>query len=211
MTTTEHPNLPTALAAFQAEMPKVHKGKTARIPGRDGKSGYAYDYADLADVTAAVMPLLTKHGLSFTCLPTRTEQGGYELVARILHVSGESVEGALPIAGRQAQEIGSSLTYNRRYLLGCLTGVVTDDDEDGTMATQAPPAQEAPYVPPLPRHVQVLRALLDTLDPTQAGTLRAWWGVKGLPQVDALSEGQAAEATEAVAQVKAGVSPLDPS
>jgi hypothetical protein len=132
---TEHATLGAALAAFQGEMPTVHKGKTAKVPTKTGGS-YSYSYADVADVTAAVMPLLSRHGLSFTCLPRATESG-YELVARLLHgVSGESVEGALPLYGRTSQEIGSAITYNRRYLLGCLTGVVTDDDEDGAAATR---------------------------------------------------------------------------
>ena len=134
--TPEHSTLGSALAAFQGEMPAVHKGKTAKVPTKSGGS-YNYSYADVADVTAAVMPLLARHGLSFTCLPRATESG-YELVARLIHgPSGESVEGALPLFGRTSQEIGSALTYNRRYLLGCLTGVVTDDDEDGKAANDS--------------------------------------------------------------------------
>ena len=43
--------------------------------------------------------------------------------------------------------MGSSLTYGRRYLLGCLTGIVTDDDEDGQIATQEerPAPRKAPW------------------------------------------------------------------
>jgi len=125
-----------ALAAFQAEMPIVAKGKTAKVPTKSGGS-YSYTYADLADVTEAAMPVLTKHGLSFSCSPRRTDDGRYELVGVLLHSSGESLEGALPIAGNSPQEIGSALTYMRRYLAGCLTGLVTDDDDDGQLAQQA--------------------------------------------------------------------------
>lgn len=126
-----------ALSAFQAEMPLVNKGQTATIPGKDGRTGYSYRYADLADVSAAATPILTRHGLAFTCLPTQTQGGGYELVGRITHKDGGHIEGSLPISGRQAQEIGSSLTYLRRYLFGCLTGLVTDEDDDGARANQA--------------------------------------------------------------------------
>lgn len=132
-------SLAGALLAFQAEMPKVHRGKTARIPTSSGGS-YSYTYADLADVWAAVAPLLTRFGLIFTCLPTRVESGGYELVGRLWHAaSGEMTQGSMPILGRTAQEMGSSLTYNRRYLLGCLLGVITDDDDDGQAGNAAPP------------------------------------------------------------------------
>lgn len=123
-------NLAKALVAFQTEMPVVSKNKTAKM------GTYSYKYADLVDVSAAMHPLLTKHGLAFTCLPRQTENG-YELVGTLLHTSGESIEGALPLYGRTAQEIGSALTYARRYLAGCLTGICTDDDEDGQAATKA--------------------------------------------------------------------------
>ena len=98
------------------------------------------------------MPLLAKHGLSFTALPTYTEQGAL-LVGRLLHTSGDSLEGSLPIHGRAMQEIGSSLTYARRYLLGCITGLVTDDDDDGQAATTAAKRAQPkrPAVPPAER------------------------------------------------------------
>jgi len=128
--------LAEALAAFQAEMPTVAKANTADVPTKNGGS-YSYSYADLADVSAAAIPLLTKNGLSFSCLPRRCEDGSYELAGTLLHTSGESLEGSLPIFGRTAQEIGSALTYGRRYLLGCMTGIVTDADDDGQAAQGA--------------------------------------------------------------------------
>jgi hypothetical protein len=128
-------NLASALVAFQGDMPTVHKGKTATVPTKTGGS-YRYTYADLADVSAAATPLLVRHGLAFTCRPRAVDGGSYELVGVLTHTSGEEKEGSLPIFGRSAQEIGSSITYGRRYLLGCLTGIVTDDDEDGQVATQ---------------------------------------------------------------------------
>ena len=123
-------NIGKALAAFQKDLPKVGKDKTAKM------GQYSYTYADLATLTHTVMPLLSKHGLSFSTFGRATDSG-YELVGLLLHTSGESIEGALPLFGRQAQELGSSMTYNRRYLLGSMTGVVTEDDEDGAAATKA--------------------------------------------------------------------------
>lgn len=130
-----------ALAAFQAEMPTVKKTHTAKVEIKGGGS-YGYTYADLVDVTAAAMPLLTKHGLAFTCLP-----GGGELTGMLMHSSGQHVTASLPIGGTTPQQVGSSLTYMRRYLLGCMTGIVTDDDDDGHaggMAVQHPPRRESP-------------------------------------------------------------------
>lgn len=123
-------NIAKALVAFQKEMPKVTKGRTANA------GSYSYTYADLASVTEAVVPLLSKNGLAFSVTPRQTDNG-YEIVGVLLHTSGETLEGALPLFGRNPQEIGSALSYGRRYLLGVMTGVVTDDDDDGKAAVKS--------------------------------------------------------------------------
>lgn len=125
---SETKNLAAALVEFQKELPTVTKGRTANA------GSYSYTYADLASVTAAVIPLLSKNGLAFTVTPRQTENG-YEIVGVLLHTSGESLEGALPLYGRNPQEIGSALSYGRRYLMGVMTGCVTDDDDDGKAAS----------------------------------------------------------------------------
>lgn len=142
-TTPALAGLAKALAAFQAEMPTVAKSHTANT------GQYSYTYAALADVQGEAMPLLTKHGLSFTCCPSRTENG-FELVGILLHESGEHLRGSLPLQSGNMQAIGSSITYGRRYLFGCMTGVVTDDDDDGAAATRPTKAarKTAPARPP---------------------------------------------------------------
>ena len=127
---TETKNLATALAAFQGAVTSVSKGKTADT------GTFSYRYADLADIAAAAYPLLSSHGLAFTCTPRKTDSGSYELAGVLLHTSGESIEGALPLFGNNPQQIGSALTYARRYLLGALTGIVTDEDDDGAAASR---------------------------------------------------------------------------
>lgn len=139
-TKTKYPDLFSALAAFQGKMPTVLKTKTANVPTKTGGS-YRYSYADLAALTEAVMPVLSNHGLAFIALP-RMGDHGYELVGRLIHESGGTIESeGLPLYGKTPQEIGSSLTYMRRYLLGCMTGVVTDDDTD---AQEVPPQRTQP-------------------------------------------------------------------
>jgi hypothetical protein len=83
------------------------------------------------------MPVLTRHGLSFTTRTTRVD-GDWCLVGVLRHTSGDSDEGRLPIHGGTPQELGSSITYARRYLLGCMTGIVTDDDDDAQVANSSP-------------------------------------------------------------------------
>lgn len=133
---SETGSLAKALAAFQAEMPTVAKSKAADT------GSYKYTYAGLAEMSAAAMPLLSAHGLAFSCRPRRTESGHYEVVGYLMHESGEQVEGSLPLTGGNAQALGSSISYMRRYLFGCMTGVVTDDDDDG-QASNTPPKRRA--------------------------------------------------------------------
>lgn len=149
-------HLVAALAKFQGAMPTVEKSKTANVRTKDGGS-YSYKYADLADVTRAAMPLLAEQGLAFICIP---EEGGRGFLLRgvLAHESGERIEGFLPIYGTDNQSIGGSLSYGRRYLLGALTGIVTDEDTDaqgvgGERTTKAPArqrAQKPPAQPPTP-------------------------------------------------------------
>ena len=133
--------LPSTEGAGQRLHPDMSDAKPLDWSGKSDKGSYGYSYADLSDVTAAVMPLLSKHGLSFACLPRLSDKGGYELCGTLLHTSGETLAGALPLNGGTPQQLGSSITYMRRYLLGSMTGVVTDDDDDARAATEA--AKEA--------------------------------------------------------------------
>lgn len=132
----KHKGIAEALVAFQAEMPTVRKSSTAEVPTKSGGK-YTYDYADLTDITAAVMPVLSRHGLSFTACPTMTE-GGFVLAYRLRHEMGEEDAGEYPLpdpAHSPAQTIGSAITYARRYALCAAVGLAPGgDDDDGQKA-----------------------------------------------------------------------------
>lgn len=138
--------LAAALSKFQGAMPTVPKSKIAKVRMKDGGS-YEYKYADLADVTAAAMPILSANGLAFICRPEESGRG-FILRGMLVHESGESIDAFLPIYGGDNQTIGGSLSYGRRYLLGALTGIVTDDDTDaqgvGDQQTQKSAARPRP-------------------------------------------------------------------
>lgn len=126
--TNKHNGVVAALVAFQSEMKTVGKDKV--------NPHFKSRYADISSITEEVAPLLTKHGLAFTCLPRQADGGGYEIVGKLMHETGDWLEGSLPLFGNDAQKIGSSITYARRYLLGSITGVVTgDEDDDGNDAS----------------------------------------------------------------------------
>lgn len=145
-----------ALAAFQAEAPTVPKNKTANT------GSYSYAYADLADITEVAYPILARHGLAFSSAP----QGEY-LVGKLMHKSGQWDRGAIKITGQNMQQIGSAITYGRRYLFGSLTGIVTDADDDGQAASKPKPAKKAAARPA--RQQQPERAVNE---PVETGELR---------------------------------------
>lgn len=129
--------LATALARFQAEIPHIGKDNLAVV--KSDKGSYKYTYADLSDISAKVLPLLAKHGLSFSCKPTLFD-GKFVLEYTLRHAAGEKDTGYYPLnAQGTPQQIGSAITYARRYALSAVTGIVPDEDDDGQAAEQAPP------------------------------------------------------------------------
>jgi hypothetical protein len=119
-------NLFKSLAAFQQEVPVIHKGT----------QGYGYSYADLPKIFEVINPLLQKHGLGFTQLLNSKEEKNY-LVTILFHVeSGESIESTTLIPQVELkgmndyQSFGSGCTYFRRYCLSSILGIVTDKDID---------------------------------------------------------------------------------
>lgn len=145
-----------ALAAFQAEMPLIRKGQTATV--KSDKGSYSYDYADLTDITEHVAPVLAKHGLSWTATPTLTDGGAFVLRYALLHRGGHRECGDYPLpdpSRSSAQQIGSALTYARRYALCAVTGVAPGgDDDDGEKAADA--RARSPHAapePPAPQRV----------------------------------------------------------
>ena len=152
-------SLYAALFAFQQEMPKVPKTKTARVTMKGG-GAYSYNYADLAVVAEYATPILAKYGLFFVSTPVPGPHG-YELVGHVIHAeTGEELTGSLPLFGTDAQNLGGSITYMRRYLLGCLTGIITDDDTDADHAPGEPARQQDPRRPqPKPLAPQQIEAL----------------------------------------------------
>lgn len=132
-----HGSLAAALAAFQAHLPVIGKDNTATVPTKTGGS-YQYKYADLSDVSRAVLPALARHGLSFSTKPTMTEDGHFVLAYVLRHESGEEDSGIYPLpSGGTPQSVGSALTYARRYVLSAMTGVAPDEDDDGQAAQHA--------------------------------------------------------------------------
>ncbi len=129
--TSEYSGIATALRDFQATAPVIPKNKTAKIPLKNGGS-YEYSYADLADIWDKIRKPLTDSGLSVVQIPT-TLQGEHALKTILFHQSGEKIQDImrLPVARETSpQNLGSAITYAKRYMLSAFLGLVTEDDND---------------------------------------------------------------------------------
>lgn len=121
--------LAAALAKAQSEFPAIVRDKEV-----DSRA-YKFKYADLSAVISAVRPALAKNGLAFAQL-----LDGDDLVTMLLHESGAVLSGrvALPREGT-VQQLGSAITYLRRYALQAVLGVAAEEDDDGESAAKVKP------------------------------------------------------------------------
>jgi hypothetical protein len=141
--------LTAALAAAQAAFPSIAKTKTAQV--RSDKGNYSYGYADLADVLAAVRPVLAAHGLA---LVQQTQTGrvdnGVLLTTTLRHVGGGRVDSEVVIgqSSSNPQQFGGALTYLRRYEVVTLLGIAAEEDMDAQNVKPLPERQVAPVASP---------------------------------------------------------------
>lgn len=119
--------LAEALAAFQAEFKNPPKTKVNPF--------FNSKYVDLGDALDVIRKGLSEKGLSFIQL-TSAGEDRVVLHTRLLHVTGQWIEGTYPVTKlAKAQDMGSALTYARRYALFALVGIAGEDDDDGNAAT----------------------------------------------------------------------------
>lgn len=122
-------NIAKALAAFQQEVEQ---------PTKDASNPhFKSNYVTLDSVVDVINKLAGKHGLSYTQMAT-TDESGAGVITIIMHSSGEWLEFPpfiLPVDRKNAQGVGSSITYARRYSLSAAFGIASDVDDDGNAAT----------------------------------------------------------------------------
>jgi hypothetical protein len=121
-----------ALSKAQAEIKGAVKDST--------NPHFKSRYADLESVIEAVKQPFFKFGLSFV-----QSVEGDALVTTICHASGGTITSRVPliIGKNDMQGVGSAITYARRYGLAAAAGVSQTDD-DGNAACEAPRAMQSP-------------------------------------------------------------------
>ena len=149
------PKLAEALAAFQKEMPEIKLDSTVKVKTRSGAS-YDFKYATLQNIMKKVLPVLTKHGLTLMQVFS-----GEHLKTILLHTSGEKQVSIIPVDVHSGnmQEIGSRISYMKRYSIAAMLGIVAEEDDDANIAdgnqyqkkeTKTKSADNKPKPPPSP-------------------------------------------------------------
>lgn len=121
-----------ALVKAQSEFPKIPRSKEVEVRTKIGGT-YKFSYAPLEAINAAVLPPLHKHGFA-VLQPIE----GHCIVTMLLHSEGHRITSETTVRvpeAATAQEIGSLITYMRRYALVSMLGLATDDDDDGNHAS----------------------------------------------------------------------------
>ena len=123
-----------ALSKAQGEMGAAYKTHRGQIPGNQ-----QYKYADIGSVEEAIGTALVDNGLAIMQFPGAFNGESIELSTIIGHAEGGSMSFVMqmPCAKKDAQGIGSAITYARRYALTAALRIVTEDD-DGKGAMPAP-------------------------------------------------------------------------
>ena len=137
--------LAKALAAAQGEMENAAKSSV--------NPHFKSKYADLAELTNTVRPVLSKHGLSIVQFPSFDGTMAH-VETVIAHESGEYMSGitSSPVQKNDPQGIGSATTYLRRYSLAAACNLAQEDD-DANAASNGKPngAKQAPKPQPAPQ------------------------------------------------------------
>jgi ERF superfamily len=152
--------LNAALVAAQSEFPPIERSKTVNVRTRE-QGTYSFSYAPLDAILEKTRPALTKHGLALTQQLTATG-----LRTELRHKDGAKIGGTFPLphTPTSAQQLGSLLTYLRRYAIVALLGVAAEDDDDAGQSEFKAPKQK-PGEPPFTSEGQrkLMYALRDKL------------------------------------------------
>lgn len=121
--------LSAALSEFQGKIKQPQMSKEVTVQTKGG-SKYKFKYADLSACMAAAAPLLMETGLSVAQLIADRK-----LVTLLTHKSGQWLKSEVGIGSASTyQDLGSAITYLKRYSYCAILGIVADDDDDANAA-----------------------------------------------------------------------------
>ena len=118
------------------EVPNFVTDETAQAGNR------TYKYLNLATILKTIKPVFEKHGLAFSQRVTFTNEGeARQVIGTVETIIFDDkdlmVACSYPffVTG-DPQQVGSAITYARRYSLYAVLGIFPDKDDDGAYAKQ---------------------------------------------------------------------------
>ena len=139
----------SALSAFQAKCPVIKKSGHAGFAHKNGGGSTEYSYARLEDIAKVINPLLADSGLSYTFRQS-AHSGLITIRCVVSHSLGHQEETELSASPDQSgkknsiQQVGSTISYLRRYTLTAALGITVGDDifDDDGQAVEPEPVSE---------------------------------------------------------------------
>lgn len=124
-----------ATALSKVKFGEIGKSKTVKVATKSGSS-YNFDYAPLEVIMGAIRGPLAEQGLSLV-QGIMNGTGLMVVETTLIHSSGEWMSFFSPVITKEgctAQEMGSAITYARRYGVTLACCLVADEDDDANIA-----------------------------------------------------------------------------
>lgn len=118
-----------SLAKAQASFGPIEKNCVARV--KSDKANYEFKYADFSAVVDATRKPLNDNGIAITQHPETVDDAF--CIATTLWCGEEFITTFFPVVfnGGNAQALGSSITYAKRYGMSAALDVSAEEDDDG--------------------------------------------------------------------------------
>lgn len=167
----------SALAAFQAECPKVMKSSAVS----DATGRLLYKFASFESIVDAVAPLMKKHGFSYQLDTDTTSQDGWVIAeCHLTHCQGHcrTSRAKFPIgAGTRAmsttQIYASALSFASRRVFCNAFGIVPVGEDNEMLGNKPKPQGPSTQAPPDLGTRQIAQDLWSLLKPVR-GQERDW-------------------------------------
>ena len=116
------------LAYVQNNIPTLTKSATAKVATKTGGK-FEYKYITLDQILEELLPLCQAVGLAVYQRPVG---GELETVVTDVDSPSDQISCKLPLIGANGsmQNYGAAITYARRYSLGCIFQIATEEDDD---------------------------------------------------------------------------------
>lgn len=164
---SDTPTIDAAWVAALNELTDMRRDQVANV------GQYSYKFATLDAVCKQAREVLSKHDLAVQQFAHTEQAGSVSITTTVWHESGQSIAAppfTMPAKGGP-QDIGSAITYARRYSLMAFLGLATDDD-DGAGAQTA--ALKPDPVHPLSERVGAVMADMKALTDTNKEAIKTW-------------------------------------